>query len=135
MSASPNDRRKGFTLIEVVVAVTIMAVALGALLPAFGTGLRGSRAVEDRSRLIAAAQSRLADVGAGIPLAPGRYEGETETGTWRVEVAGAVGDAGAGLRSGALRRPDLRLYAVHVRITGEGGARERLTTLRLGPAP
>lgn len=132
MSVSPSERRAGFTLIEVVVAVTIMAVALAALLQAFGTGLRGARAVADRSHLVAAAQARLAEVGAGIPLAPGHFEGETKTGTWTVEVAP---DTNAAPPPGGLRRPDLRLYAVRVTVTAPGGARERLTTLRLGPAP
>mgnify|MGYP006422763553 CR=1 FL=1 len=137
MTGRTRRQQRGFTLIEVVVAFTIMAIALAALFQAFSTGVRGSRAVEIRGQLLARAEARLAMVGTAIPLAPGRHEGEVAAtpvggGTWRVTIRP---DPNADTRLAESRRPGLRLYNVTVQVRAPDGATETLTTLRLGPAP
>ncbi len=133
--AGRRGRSGGFTLIEVLVAFTIMAIALAALLQAFATGLRSGQAAGERARLVARAESRLASVGASIPLAPGLYDGSTEAGRWEVEVrpyspAGRPESAAAGAAPAGFAP-----YAVTVVVTAKDGTRQRLETLRLGPAP
>lgn len=134
--AGRRGRSGGFTLIEVLVAFTIMAIALAALLQAFATGLRSGQAAGERSRLVARAESRLATVGASIPLAPGLYDGSTEAGRWQVEVRPYVpaGQSESGA-PGAAPPTGFAPYEVTVVVTAEDGTRQRLETLRLGPAP
>lgn len=81
-------RERGFTLIEVLIALAILGVALPVLLAAFGNTLRHMREAE--ARLIAAslAQSLLAGAGTEAPLRLGSSDGEADGGyRWRLLVA------------------------------------------------
>ena len=83
----PTDRRGGFTLLEVLVAFAVLAVALGVAFEIFATGLRGARSADALTRAVLIAESRLARVGTETELTPGRSEGETDDGTrWRVDI-------------------------------------------------
>lgn len=130
-SIRPRERQRGFTLLEVLVAFTIMAVALAALMQAFGSGLRSSEAAQDRTLLLARAENRLAEVGTAIPLQPGRYEGEADGYAWTVDVH----PYGAAEGEARPPRPEIALYAVEVTVSAPDGARQTLSTLRLGGAP
>lgn len=80
-SPSSSDERRaasGFTLIEVVVALVILTVALGALLQLFQTGMRSGGVAEDRVFATLLAQSRLAALGIESPLELGEISGEVD---------------------------------------------------------
>lgn len=77
-SLSETRATRGFTLIEVVVALVILTVALGALMQLFQTGMRSSQIAEDRVLETLLAQSRLAAVGVENPLEPGEFGGEID---------------------------------------------------------
>lgn len=130
----PGAARKageaGFTLIEVLVAFTIMAIAVAALLQAFTSGLRSGRVAEARSQLVARAEGRLAQVGRDIPLAPGTYGGTTvEDGDWSIEIRTVEpADGGGGVQN-------VTMYDVRVVVTAAEGMRQELSTMRLGPSP
>ena len=82
--------QRGFTLLEVLVALVIFALLFGVLAQIFQTGLRQSRVAEPASAATLLARSQLARVGVEVPLAQGEFEGETEDGLrWRtaIEVA------------------------------------------------
>ncbi len=86
-SPSTTDRRRGFTLLEVLVAFAVLAVALGVAFEIFATGLRGARSADALTRAVLIAESRLARVGVESELTPGESEGETDDGTrWRIEI-------------------------------------------------
>ncbi len=86
-SPSTTDRRRGFTLLEVLVAFAVLAVALGVSFEIFTTGLRGARSADALTRAVLIAESRLARVGVETNLTPGESEGETDDGTrWRIEI-------------------------------------------------
>ncbi len=70
-----DNRTRGFTLLEVLVAFTILAVALVALLRAFSSGLRGLDAAETASIAVQHARSKMAEVGSTIPLEAGAGHG------------------------------------------------------------
>ena len=53
----------GFTLIEVLVAFTILAVSIGALLVAFSGGIRNTALTKDYTQAVIIANSRLAETG------------------------------------------------------------------------
>lgn len=82
-------RQHGFTLIEVVVASALLALALTLLLGSLSGAVRQVRQADDASRVALHAQSLLAQVGVGQPLVAGVEEGEWEQGRyrWRLELA------------------------------------------------
>jgi len=77
----------GFTLLEVLVAFTILALMLTVLLRIFSEGFRGMTAADVHAAAALHAQAALASVGTEIPLAVGEWTGEHEDGIrWRVSV-------------------------------------------------
>lgn len=134
MSAACRPSQRGFTLIEVMVAFGLLALALTLLLGALSGASRQVRAAADASRATLHAQSLLAQVGVGDPLRPGRREGEFDGGRyrWQLEVA-PFNDplaARAQVDPGAPQ-----LLDVHLAVRwGEGGAQSlHWRTLRLAP--
>jgi prepilin-type N-terminal cleavage/methylation domain-containing protein len=83
----------GFTLIEALAAIVILALALSVLLSAHDTGLRGATAIDDHLQARTLAQSLLAQWSLDrTPQAPS--QGRSGRFTWTVSVApytGAVG--------------------------------------------
>ena len=71
-------REGGFTLIEVVVAFVMLALVLAVSFEIFSTGMARAGDLEDRSRALALAQSRLALVGVEEPINEGDLAGESE---------------------------------------------------------
>lgn len=122
--------RGGFTLLEVLIAFAILAVALGALMQAFSQGLRSVRLAEDYATAAMLAQSKMAEVGTLIPLEDGEHAGTFENGlAWRVVLAAFAGDpADAGTET-------TRLYEVSVSVARGEIPLAGLVTLRTGTSP
>ena len=127
MSGARSDR--GFTLLEVLVALVIFALLFGVLAQIFQTGLRQSGVAEAASAATLVARSQLARVGVEVPLAEGEIEGETEDGLrWQTVIE---------LAEPPSEEPELVPYLVTVSVAwraGPGGE-VTLTTLRLGTVP
>ncbi len=120
-------KQNGFTLLEVLVAFTIMAVMLAILLQAFGGGLRNLDRAQDYAVATMQARSVLEQVGSVIPLQPGEYDGELDNGSrWHVAVAERSDD-----RSGLGEAADLIDYVVDVAVTWRDERTVTLRTLRL----
>lgn len=78
----------GFSLLEMLAAFSIMAIALGVLMRVFGGATRSARIAEEYSRAVIAAESVLDDVGVETPLAPGVTEGRFgEEFRWILRIA------------------------------------------------
>jgi len=78
---------RGFSLIEVLVAFVILALALGVLMRIFAGGLNNIGTAEGYTRALAIAESRLAAAGIEAPLTEGENQGEDEQGfSWRTRV-------------------------------------------------
>lgn len=86
---SRPGRQRGYTLIEVLVAFGILALALTLLLGTLSGATRQVRWSADAGRAALHAQSLLASTGVGVALEPGREEGELEDGRyrWQLEIA------------------------------------------------
>ena len=130
MRTSRPGPSRGFTLVEVLVALTILSLALAALFQAFGGGLRGVIASRDYLGAAAEARSIVQRVGVDIPVAPGVLTGEFEDGNrWEVAIDPF---AGTDLRGGATGG-QLALFAVKVTIAAGDRPLLSIATLRLGP--
>lgn len=84
-----SDRRSsaGFTLVEVVVSLAILALSLGVLYQSFGWSARRTAALANSEAAWLAAQSLLAEVRTRPTLQPGTNEGEWPNGLrWTTQV-------------------------------------------------
>lgn len=81
--------QRGFTLIEVIVAFAVLALALTLVLGTLSNASRQVRWSEDAGRAAMHAQSLLDDTGIAQVLVPGRSDGTFEDGRyrWTLEVA------------------------------------------------
>lgn len=139
-AARPRRRSDGFTLLEIVVAFTLMALIVAVLLRVFSGGLQGIGLAEQYSRATSIAESMLARVGADIELKPGTTNGSVdERFNWTVSVQPHVlEEAGAAETPGATPSSALpvALMEVVVNVAWSEDGRDRqvkLTTLRTGP--
>src|SRR5687768_3071268 len=129
-------RARGFTLIEVVVAFVLLSTVLALGFEIFSDGLRRTGELEDRSRAVAVAQSRLASAGLEETLAEGQLRGQAEDPRfqWTLSIARSPesdGTAGQPLSSAYV------LYRVEARVDWTGGDQRprsyTLATMRIGP--
>lgn len=124
--------QQGFSLLEVLVAFSILSLALAALFTLFGTGVRNTAVARDYQQALVVAEARLAFLqginAQQLPqenaqgVAPGGY-------AWRSEVTPLEQEEPA--VSG------VTLYQLAVQVSWQEGGQQRqlgLTTLRLGPA-
>jgi general secretion pathway protein I len=130
----PNDplegRDAGFAILETLVALAILAIALGVLLAVLTDGIGRQGRAEKLAEATLHAQSLLARVGADAPLKAGATTGTLPSGMhWHVlvEPYGDTADRKAWPAAA---------YRVTVDVLSEdgepGGALVRLSTLRLG---
>jgi len=78
-----SRRNSGYTLVEVLVAFVILALALTVLLRIFSGGVRNVSVSSDYARAVLIAESRLASAGIEGILAPGETSGtEDERFQW-----------------------------------------------------
>jgi general secretion pathway protein I len=113
---------RGFTLLEIILALGILSLAVAALLPAFNSSLRlSSRAAGEREAVLFA-ESKLAEIGAGR-IEPGSRSGRAEGAlSWQSDVALTAST------------PAVARYSVSVTVQPAQGAPVRLSTILLGPA-
>ena len=84
----PPQRQQGFTLIEVVVAFAIFALAMAALYESFAGASRRVTQTHDRAQALLTAQSLLSRVRASpVPWEPEQSGRLADGGFWRIDVA------------------------------------------------
>jgi len=134
-SRSKSDRQRGFTLLEVLVAFAVLAVALGVAFEIFSTGMRGALSSDALTRAVLVAESRLALVGTEIELKLGETRGETDDAIrWRVEIREQAPAEGDDERVVTPSLPVLRDVLVTVSWDDTSGTRSfELRTARLAP--
>lgn len=133
-----SDER-GFTLLEVLIAFTIAAFALGALFKSVGTGLNSVEAAGRYEEAISRAKSHLAGIGRDVAATSGELQGDDGNGYhWRIRIQ-PIGATRPPENSNMANSAPVRiaLYAVTVGIswTDHGQRREVLLhSERLGHA-
>lgn len=80
-------RQRGFSLLETLVAFSILAVCLGSLLRIFGGGGRAALLTDEYARAMTVAESLLASLGSETELTLGRRQGVVAGSIrWEVQV-------------------------------------------------
>ena len=126
----PPRGTAGFTLIEVLVSIAVLAVVLGAIGAVVGNTVRTIRSVDRRLPLLETAQSLIASLPTRDALQPGTQSGTSGEFRWRIDAVllnrNVPDDAKA-----AKWMP----LAITVRVQGSEGPPVRLDTVRLIPGP
>ena len=120
---------RGFTLLEVLIAFVIAALALGVLFDAGLSALRAARAASRYEQAIARARSHLALAVHASPLVAGDWQGDDGGGfIWHLSVTPLASTAVRPVNAVSLRAMSsfpVTLCAVSVRIAWRDGGASR----------
>lgn len=117
----------GFTLIETLVALAIIAIVLGTIGSVISVTTRGTRSIDQRLALTGTAETLLADLPARGLLKPGRQNGQLAGSRWRVDIA-PMNVAG-----GNPATDRFVPLAVNLRLQRADGSAIQVTTVKLVP--
>jgi len=136
----PPRGTAGFTLIEVLVAIALLAVVLGAIGAVVGNTVKSIRSVDRRLPLLETAQSLIASLPAREALQPGTQSGASGEYRWRIDAVllnRNVPDSPTlrPMAAGAAPKVNWVPLAITVRVQGSEGPPVRLDTVRLIPGP
>ena len=121
-----NSGTAGFALLEVLVALSIVAVALTSIGALMATTTRAARSIEARVMRFEIARSTMTAIPNRNQLAPGHFSGETFGHPWRLEVKPfAIDD------QRLPGRPSWTPQMVTVTVQSPAGAALELRTVRL----
>jgi general secretion pathway protein I len=116
----------GFTLIEALVALAVVAVSLTAIGSLVATNIRGTRALGDRLTLVETTRAIVTDLPDRAQLVSGSLRGEFADHRWQVDVLPFVADFVDPRRPGPWMP-----QAVVVTVRSPNGRVLRIDTVRL----
>jgi general secretion pathway protein I len=123
-----SGREAGFTLVEVIVALAILAASLSVLLAMISSGLLRTSSAERLIEAGSLTQSLLAELGTDYPISAGERAGEFAAEYhWHLKMQPVADGSPEGL---------IGLYEVSANVEWEEGSKKhsfRLNTLRVGP--
>jgi general secretion pathway protein I len=116
----------GFTLIEALVALAIIAAVLSSIGAVIATTVKGTRSIDQRLALAGAAETLLAALPARGLLKPGRQSGELAGHRWQIDVSPMH------VAEVPPTSPFIPL-AINMRMQAPDGPAIQVTTVRLVP--
>ena len=121
-----GDSTAGFTILEVLIAIAVVAISLTAIGALTGTTTRGVRSLEQHVAVVEVARTVAASLPSRIQLAPGEIAGDIYGNRWRMGVSPFFGDASAPV-------PDSPWIpeTISIRVQSPSGAAISLETVRL----
>jgi general secretion pathway protein I len=119
----------GFTLIEALVALAIVAAVLGSIGAVIATTAKGTRGIDQRLELSGTAENLLAALPARALLKPGRQSGALAGHRWRIDVS----PMNVAVANDAPQTGRFIPLAVTLRLQSPGGPAMQVTTVRLVP--
>ena len=130
-------QHKGFSLLEILVAFAIMAVALTIVLRIFGSGVNNAVVSEEYTLAVQIAESLMARTGVETPLQIGEQSGsEADKYHWLIRITPVAGPPPKSRprfksqQDEADDQPKSQLMAVYVRVSwGDRGDQSRLIEL------
>lgn len=120
-------RPKGFTLIEVVVAMAILGIGLIVIIELFSGGLRLARTSVEYTQAVQYARNKMEELGVKQALEEGSEEGEFDN-TFRWQVETKKVDI-LPVQTGTDYKPPVELFQVKINVLWKSGSKERSTTL------
>ena len=129
-----NERQRGFTLLEGIIAFVVLAIGLTATGVSFGLAARTDMQLQSHRTALAVARSRLESAGITEQLAAGRRAGRDGEMRWTetvtpVRVAGKPSDTHNPPPPTA--SPAVQGFWVEVAVEANGGHVTRLAVLKL----
>jgi general secretion pathway protein I len=125
--SSPLKRpADGFTLIEVLVALSILAIALASIGGLIASSVRGTRSIETHLTRLETARAIITALPDRDQLVPGNFSGEIAGHPWRIDVLPFAA-------SNFIPQPRARWepQTVVVTVTSPTGAAMKISTVRL----
>jgi general secretion pathway protein I len=116
-------RTRGFTLMEVVVAMAILAVGLTVIIELFSGGLRLARTSAEYTKAINYARMKMEEIGVKQTLQEGSEQGDFD-GTYRWQVETKRVDI-IPIEKGIDFKPPVELFQVNVNVLWKSGLKER----------
>lgn len=113
---------RGFSLLEILVAFTILALSLGVLMQIYSESLRNTDITRNQAQAIALAQSLLTSAGVEEPLAEGGRSGEAgDRFLWQLQYQPyAEASPPGALENLNVLQPTVRLWAITARVSWAG---------------
>jgi general secretion pathway protein I len=82
------NKQRGFSLLEILIAFSILALSLGILLKIFSSGINTAGVAEEYSAAVQIAESLMAQTGVETPLQPSESSGKRyDKYNWRVIIS------------------------------------------------
>ncbi len=124
MKMYPSSRNKGFTLIEVVVALAILGVGLTVLIELFSGGLRLARASMEYTKAVNYARMKMEEMTVKPAVQEGTEEGESDDRAFRWQVGVKKVDL-LSIDKSVDYKPPIELFQVKIDVFWKSGSKER----------